>query len=213
MPLWVWISAGFIVIAAVMMTIPLKIQLHLLRKNNEKIEIDIQMLSGLIRRSYRIPFLQLDHGLESVVKEKNQFGSYHVENRKEVRVTADSVLNMYESMQQRLRDIFHFSSWLVQTLSRVKCTGIRWSTAVGLDDAADTAITAGIVWGLKTSMLGFVFRYIKLTDRPQLEVVPKYDQPYFSTELTCRFSIRLGYVILSPLMLLWRKLKVRAVRA
>jgi hypothetical protein len=213
MPLWVWITAGFIGIAAVMMTIPLKIQLHLLRKNNDKIEIDIQMFSGLIRRSYRIPFLQLDRGLEGIVKEKNQIGSVEAENRKEIQVNAESVLHTYESMQQRLRDIFYFSSWLMQTLSRVKCTGLRWSTAVGLDDAADTAITAGIIWGLKTSMLGFVFQYIKLADRPHLEVVPKYDQPYFSTELTCRISIRLGYAILSPLSLLWRKLKVRAAGA
>ncbi len=96
-----------------------------------------------------------------------------------------------------------------QTLAKVECTELKWITRVGVGDAPETAITTGAIWGIKSSLLGFSIRYVKLTAKPRIDVIPQYNEKQFSTEFRFAGRIRVWFVVVAGVRLLVRAAKVK----
>ncbi|RTE10505.1 DUF2953 domain-containing protein, partial [Paenibacillus whitsoniae] len=80
---------------------------------------------------------------------------------------------------------------------------------VGLGDAPETAITTGAVWGIKSSLIGFGARYVQMTAKPMVNVVPLYNQKQFATELHMKGRIRMWWVLKAGIRLVVRAAKVK----
>jgi hypothetical protein len=95
------------------------------------------------------------------------------------------------------------------TAGHLECTQFRWQTRIGLGDAPETAITTGIVWGLKSSLLGLTLPHIDLKTKPFVQVAPQYNSQHFSTDLLCKLQIRVFYLVQAAFRLLPRIWKAK----
>lgn len=98
-----------------------------------------------------------------------------------------------------------FNKWLRHTLAHVTMSKMEWSTNISLADAAYTATSTGILWGLKTTLIGYASSFVRMDCTPKLYVVPYWvDRLRFTTTLNCEANVSLGYLMFSMLILSYR---------
>jgi len=89
-----------------------------------------------------------------------------------------------------------FNSFLQRICRPIKVKRLHLYTEIGLDDAADTAVAVGLIWGFK----GFAYSRIAslfniLESENKLAVVPNFQQPgYVKVDYSCIFEFRLGHI-------------------
>lgn len=79
----------------------------------------------------------------------------------------------------------------VRLLRDAECTEFRWKTDIGLEDAALTAVAAGVCWAVVSSLVGWGSRFVRPAARPDVRVRPVYGETVFSTELSVAVRIRM----------------------
>lgn len=93
-----------------------------------------------------------------------------------------------------------FSHWLLvgEGLEhKGRFTKFHWATRIGTGDPALTALGYGIMWGIKTNLLSYLDSHYVFSERPQLEVVPDYQQPKWDMLFDCIFKVKIGYIIIA----------------
>ncbi|NOU97605.1 DUF2953 domain-containing protein [Paenibacillus sp. LMG 31456] len=209
---WPWVAGVAVVLLVMLISSNVKVSLKVVRKkNNDDIVLDIQGVFGLVKKRFEVPviiFKSFSEGVgiktEYVDKTKDE-----VLMDAEKKITKRSIKEAFDIMRNLLSHCFQFNEWLLDTLKHVHCTRVVWKTNVGVGDAAETALTTGMVWGLKTSLLGFLFRFIKLDTRPEIMVIPQFNEVKFSTEVLCLARIRMYFILLAGLHLLFRIIKIK----
>ncbi|WP_090789596.1 DUF2953 domain-containing protein [Paenibacillus sp. GP183] len=142
------------------------------------------------------------------------FSSDHVETPlKTTQETNDGVKGkMKESFQKvklLLHNTVHGYEWLKHTFSRIECTQLNWITRVGMGDATHTAIATGVVWGLKTSSLGFIMHLVQVKTKPLVKVVPQYTGVHFSTDFNGAVGTRGTNIVWAVIELALRVMKIK----
>lgn len=209
---WFWLAFGIVLAAVAACFSLLQFQIHFRHeaKNND-FSVSVKGLWGLIRYTYKAPkinFFSIDDGV--LVKTEQDWGNGQAPGTdSKKRITLSKVRESFNMSRTLMAHFFQFSKWLTQTLAHVRCTRLYWNTRLGFGDAPDTAIGTGVVWGLKTSLLGYAFKFIRLDTKPTLNVVPQYHENLFTTEIKCLLQIRLGYALAAGLFFLIRIMKVK----
>jgi hypothetical protein len=210
--IWVWIIAAVILVVVIALSSSIKCRLTIIREEqNDEIVCDVHGLYGLVKRRLVIPIIKFKNLVEGVevkadfIDKKEQ----QLVSVKEDKITSRSIKESFDNMLTLLKNCFGFHKWLVDTLSHVRCTRLEWTTHVGVGDAPETALVTGMIWGLKSTMLGFVFRFIKLEARPAIHVVPRYNKAEFSTNVLVILQIRFIYVTAAGFHLLYRIIKIK----
>ncbi|MDF2717889.1 MAG: hypothetical protein K0R28_4814 [Paenibacillus sp.] len=179
-------------------------------EGDDHITLDVKGLYGLLRFRYVVPVLYwAENGLRLKTEIVNRNSGKGLMGDDNVTITRDKVEEFFQRTKQMLAYTAKLLEWTKGVLARTVCTEISWVTRVGLGDAADTAVTTGVVWGLKTSLLGFLFRYIRLEAKPVLSVQPQFNRMQFSTEGMFVLEIKAGYALYAVFMLLYRILRVK----
>jgi hypothetical protein len=210
--MWVWVIGAVVVGFIILLSSSMKCRLTLIRRHaDDEIVFDIHAMYGLVKKRLAIPVLKLSHMLDAleVTSEVVNKSSHQLEKGIKQKITLDKIKLAYTNFQELLEHCFQFNKWLLDTLRHVRCTKLYWKTNVGLGDAAETAMATGIVWGLKSSLLGFLFQFIQLKTRPQLLVVPQYNEYAFASEIICLAKVRLFYILVAGIRLLFRILRVK----
>lgn len=211
---WVWI---LLVIMFVMTVVALallsRVRAHIVysrESEDDDFYVQIKALFGAIRYRYSLPTIKFEGLKQGVSLETEKTTNIPMPDSKDhINVNRKVIVSRYEQFRELISHVLGFHRWLISTLKHTHCSQISWITNVGLDDAAETAITTGMIWGLKTSILGIIFNHIQLEAQPQLAVVPQFNDPQFQTHFDCIIRIRLGYAMLAGLHLLVRIYKVK----
>ncbi|MGE5598451.1 MAG: DUF2953 domain-containing protein [Bacteroidota bacterium] len=82
---------------------------------------------------------------------------------------------------------------------RGRFTRLRWATSVGLDDAAGTALAAGLLFAAKGSLLSWLNRRYRLPRAARIDVHPFFAGYRLESALECIFQLRLGHIIRASL--------------
>ncbi|MCD1260758.1 DUF2953 domain-containing protein [Paenibacillus athensensis] len=175
-------------------------------RDNDQLTVQIKALSGLIRYKFEVPVIQFksfSRGVLVKAEAVNETRSKLKEENQE-HITKHKIERFYRQAREIVEHTLSFSDWMKQTLAHVECTSLTWNTRVGVGDAPETAITTGLVWTLKSSLLGFVFRWIDMQTKPRVMVEPLYNALEFTTMLRVRGRIRAGMALWSGLRLLVR---------
>lgn len=81
---------------------------------------------------------------------------------------------------------------------RGRFSRFNWGTVVGCNDAALTGITAGVLWGVKESLLRFFLGDYRFgPEGPRIVILPRFKTPGWETMLDCIFAVQVGYIILA----------------
>ena len=209
---WLWWAAGLILLFGAAMSSRIRIRFHFIReKDNDHLSIHIRALYGLMQYKLEIPYFNFDGIWQgfTIKSEQSNTNQNKLLQKERSHWSMDTVIERFEQATVLIRHVFDFAEWLNVTLSHIKCTELRWTTRIGLGDAADTAVGVGVIWGLKTSLLGFAFRRIRLAAKPRLAVDPQYNRHMISTSLLCIAEIRLGYAMVAGLLFIVRILRVK----
>jgi hypothetical protein len=209
------IIAGYILIVLLVMVgivvfSSVRIGIHFQRvHDNDQLAIDIKALFGLVHLKYEVPVLKLKERFSSVeVKTEVESGNENITLRAARKtITPNMVMQMAQKSRQSLRYVHGFLDWVKQTLAYIRCEKLTWYSKIGTGDAAETGVLTGLVWGVKTSLLGYGLRHLSLRTVPSVNVIPLYDQRLFHSELKCILRIRVGHAILAGMRFLPRFLK------
>ncbi|TBL79794.1 DUF2953 domain-containing protein [Paenibacillus thalictri] len=207
--MWIWIVLGVVVIVCLIAASPITIQFYFSRmKDNDKAWIDVKWLYGLVKLHYKIPLLRFEGLLKGLEMRAQKKGVGAAETKDE-NITPHKIEQMIENIKLLLKSTERMNDWWKETLAHLKCGKLRWETRVGIGDAAGTAVTAGMLWGVKSSLLGYLFQFIQLNAKPQIAVSPQFNAMHFSTEILCQTSLRTGYAMYAGVVLLLRIVKVK----
>jgi hypothetical protein len=214
--IWLWIV--LVVIALIIVAAFSAVRTHIVytrEAQDDQFDVKIKALFGLLHFHYSVPSIKFEGLLKGISVEREVSTNIPIPNsnklksRNDINIDREFVLSSYEKWKVLVHHVLGFHHWLISTLKHTHCTKISWYTDVGLDDAAETAITTGMIWGLKASILGAFFHRIKLEAQPQLAVVPQFNQTMFRTHLDCSLTIRMGYALYAGLRLFVRIVKVK----
>lgn len=178
--------------------------------NNNKAEIRIKALYGIIHYRLNVPRMKFS-GMSLKLKEQvstsnagmNTWKQFHEE------IDADKVVTYFDKLKRQLEMTYNLTGWFKHSLTKVRISEWNWSTSVGTGDAMWTAMTVGLVWSIKASIIGLLSQMVHLNKEPAMSITPKYEHPAFTTEWSCIAQIRFGYAILAGLQLLVRMKNVK----
>ncbi len=211
--IWAWVAGAVAVLIFALAQSKINICLSFVHmEQNDEIRIDVRSLFGLIRYRYIVPLLRFQgwlEGLELATEKANPNKQGHVDGDPKRKIDFDKIKEAIDKFRILLHNCFKFNQWFRRLLTRFHCTELNWKTSAGIGDAAETAVVVGTLWGLKTSLLGYIFRMIRLEAKPELQVMPVFNQNVFITEGVCRLHIRLWHLVSAGIQLLFRILKVK----
>ncbi|MEW9699043.1 DUF2953 domain-containing protein [Paenibacillus sp. SI8] len=213
--MWLWLGLVGIILIVCVVSLSFSFvrgELYFSRvKDNDTLSMEIRALFGLVKYRYVIPIIQFKgfaQGImirsETVTKSSSKLSDAHKKH-----ITKEKVIEFYKNAQLILVKTLDFYDWMKQTLARVECTELKWVTRVGVGDAPETAITTGAIWGIKSSLIGFGIRFVKLKVKPRIDVIPQYNQPQFTTEFRLTGRIRVGFIVFAGVRLLMRAAKIK----
>ncbi|WP_282935678.1 DUF2953 domain-containing protein [Paenibacillus sp. RC67] len=210
--IWPWILGAVVVLIVFLACSSMQCRFTVVRKQqDDEIVVDLHTMYGLVKQRIAIPvikFLNLQEGVNLKTEVVNKSNNQLMQG-KQSNITHHTIKEAFNNFQLLLAHCFEFNSWFRETLRHVRCTEFYWKSNVGIGDAAETAMTAGMVWGLKSSILGYLFRFVQLETRPVIQVVPQYNMVTFSSEIQVLAKIRVYEIILALCRLLFRIMKVK----
>lgn len=219
MPFWLWFCICLIIIVAlaviVLLLSAVTIRIHVKKQGaDEEITADVKLLFGMVKLHYEVPKIKFDN-LKKGFKVSSQSRSHVIRkvnesDMREEHVGTEKVQSWKESYKRILRATVGLKKWLTQTLKHVRVTKLSWSTKLAFREADYTAVTSGLIWGVKSFLVGALSYRVHMQSAPQLSVRPIFGtSPQFATEMNCIVKISLGYAMYAGLTLIVRVLKVK----
>lgn len=174
----------------------IKIYLVFHRINEDDI-IEIKLLIfNLIKFRFRIPYIDviLNRCIKPGIKAKGALKSKDktLSKRKET-LNFDELKIIYEKAVELLRIYERVIDYI---LSKIYFESIKWYTEVGLEDAAVTALSTGVLWSIKGSIMSVLSNKVSINEI-QLNVRPNYNKLTFQVELDCIIRIKIANIIIA----------------
>lgn len=209
---WAWTLLVLAVLVLAAWVSNVRVQIYYSRvEDNDRFYVYIRGLYGLVRYKLEVPiikFRSLSKGIAFKAEQVNEMQDNLI-GESMGNIDREKILRYYDKFKRVLQATFDMKQWAKDTMAHMCCTDLKWVTKVGVGDAPETAITTGLVWTVKSSILAYMFQFMHRDVRPELRVIPMYNQTFFSTEISCIAQIRLGQAIFAGLHLLVRIMKVK----
>lgn len=214
--MWIWIGSILLLLLIIIWFIlisKITIRLKVVKKNwDDSIIISVKMLYGLIYLRYKVPAIVMKSWQEGIWVEQSKSDNIlkgHASSGEQV-IDQEKVQKWNDEYLDILTATKGLKRWMRNTLNRVDINQLDWSTHISLSDAVYTATLTGLIWSLKSVLVGFLTYQVSFKQHPKLFVVPDFGSPpLFLTELKCVAEIRCGYAIYAMLTLIFRVLKVK----
>ena len=177
--------------------IPFYITIKINRKNdNDNIAIGL-IIFRIIRLDYEIPFMDIisskgQVGIEINKKIEEQSSKKDIIKDKEF-LKLDDIIRIYKEIKKN-KEFYQAVSYYI--LDKIEIKKINWSTRIGTDDAAITAIISGFFWFVESSILSILFRNKYINDY-YINVFPEFRQSVFEIDVYCIFKLKLVYIIIA----------------
>jgi hypothetical protein len=212
------LAAVFILFGIILLAIPVRFRLCYQRKDDDDyIIIDTTALGKIIRYRLKIPVTEITQRknvpwIESEIEsrggeteshalaEQSKSGlwiRYFLHNPDDMRQKIDSLIDA-------IHDYADFMRWVTD---KIRFERFYWVTRIGLDDAALTAITVGMLWSIKSYIVAALWhKHCCTRAKPVIRVLPAYNREEFHTDFECIFIVRLGHIIGAGIRLLRYKI-------
>lgn len=212
MALWLAILLALLLLAVALILLILFSSIHFHFRlcrlgKDDRVEFDIKALFGLVKFHYELPkvvFENIKQGI-MVKLEESGIAPFRKDKDQEEQINKEWISVWLENIRKALRATRGFNKWMKDTLSHVQIMRLDWSTDFSLGDAANTAVAAGALWGIKGSIIGWLSQQVRMKKAPRLFVVPVFqDELCFSTEAVFTGKLSVGYACYAGLLLLRR---------
>ncbi|MDR0267268.1 DUF2953 domain-containing protein [Paenibacillus sp.] len=177
---------------------------------NDRAELDIYMLYGLVRFHYEMPKLTFENMKKGFLLKLEKGNSNRQSgNAMNIRINKKKIEFWAHDFRVLLNSTVALKKWLQRTFAHVRIQELNWSTSFSTGEAEWTAIVTGILWTLKTTLIGWLSFQVRVKNNPRLHVIPEFrDELLFSTEFNCVSRLNFGLAMYASFILLSRILKI-----
>jgi len=205
--MWWIVALIVLLLVAVALVSELRVKLAYFREGeDDEVDIDIKALYGLVRFRYKVPTIQLKPKLDGFrMKIKQQ----HTGQEPVVEFTREEIETFIRKVRKLLAHMKEYKDWLAGTLHHLHLTEMRWETRFGNGDAPETGLSAGVLWSLKSAVVGYASRWVTLAERPSLRVTPVFGRPCFRTEARLCMHTPIYRLVVVGAMLMYRVVRKR----
>lgn len=164
---------------------------------NDHVIVELSAWFRLIRRKYEIPMVflkQSEAGPELVAKVE----TVQQKNRTKEKIkdlTRKQMNKWYHNYRDLLEKIHDLQPMFSQLFKRIRCTKLDWHTVMGTGQASETGALTGIIWGVKSMLIGVISHSISLRVIPRMSVQPTWNQAMIRTQFHCVLHLTLGHII------------------
>ncbi|MED4784977.1 DUF2953 domain-containing protein [Brevibacillus choshinensis] len=193
-----WLIVIVIVMVILVFITPVQIMLFYGRVGeNDHVIVELSAWFRLIRRKYEIPMVflkQSEAGPELVAKVE----TVQKKNRTKEKIkdlTRKQMNKWYHNYRDLLEKIHDLQPMFSQLFKRIRCTKLDWHTVMGTGQASETGALTGIIWGVKSMLIGVISHSISLRVIPRMSVQPTWNQAMIRTQFHCVLHVTLGHII------------------
>ncbi|KUP06679.1 hypothetical protein Q73_11030 [Bacillus coahuilensis m2-6] len=178
--------------------------------DNDELTIKFKAWGGLFRYKIEVPLIQIDEESASVILEekvkKPKAGKEETTKDEKKKITPKEFLNSLSDAKELLIHVYGLHRIIRSFLKKVTVKDLLWNTKMGTGDAASTGMVTGGIWTVKSSIVSWISRSMRLQDMPLIHVEPCFQQKMVITEFRCMIQFRIGNAILAGAKLLkyWR---------
>jgi len=192
---FMWIISIILLLIFFILISNIKIQIKLKKEDkDDRIEVDGWILYRLIHIKKRIPIIVFDSPNEGI-KYKSHSNFNNQSEIKKNRITHRKIKKWKVQFTDLIEEIHDLSEAFKGFLRKVHILKLQWNTRIGLEEAALTGVSAGVIWGVKGTLIGLASKYMVLEGKPEIQVVPQFDQLLFNTYLNAVFRFRIISVV------------------
>jgi len=209
------IGAGlFFLLIVIAMLSPLTVRAWAKRAGqDDRAGLRVHGLFGLINYHWELPVIRLKGFAIELKREMNKETPIGQDQETTTKhVDKETIMRGVDEFKEILRATDQLLNWIKRTARHVRLTEWQWRTALGTDDVVWTAMLVGSVWSIKTTFLGVLSQFLRLQADPQMSVDPLYNQNQFTTDWQMKAEMRLGAVVFSAVVLVYRVVKVRGIK-
>lgn len=118
---------------------------------------------------------------------------------------------------QKFGSLLRYLPAVKQSIKKLRLEEWRWFTEIGLGDPAQTAVAAGMIWGIKGWLWGELHRRLRVDSgrqpfQPVFGVCPDFQRTGLRIDFSCRLKGRLGGIVLPWLAIAGRLITIRIQR-
>lgn len=188
---WImWLCAGIVALGVFISFLTIHIELTYRRKDeSDSLLITLSLLRKGIRFKRKFPL----HS--EALREDERHTSDQHKNRSPRDKTAHMKQGLFP-FHLGLKDLYIILSAF---LANVHCDRLEWRSTVGTGDAAEAGLLMGMLWTVKTMLLGWLSRSLQMETVPQLTVTPAFNSPRLETSFHCILHFRLGHAIFTAI--------------
>ncbi|WP_218970610.1 DUF2953 domain-containing protein [Alkalihalobacterium alkalinitrilicum] len=160
----------------------------------------------ILSYTFKAPLIKIDKDSPSIIVEEEQsIGG--IEDEKKVKLTFERIMRDLEKFKDFLQQVVGFHKIVRRFLSHVSVRDMRWTTNIGVSDAALTGFLSGMAWSVKGGIIGLIANYTKMKQLPKIAINPHFQQTVSQTDLKCIVSFRVGYSIIAGILVLrhWKR--------
>ncbi|MEK3645981.1 DUF2953 domain-containing protein [Aeribacillus sp. FSL M8-0235] len=209
MPFWLAI-VFFLFLIFVLLVAMTKLTIVLSYKHDkydDRLRVTFLLFFGLIRYTIKIPFIKLDQEGPNIVY-KQEKETKHSTQKSSEKVTPEELFEKLQNFKEILENVIHFSFIIRKFLKKVRIVKWEWRTEIGTGEAASTGMSAGTLWGMKSSIIYFASLYFTLIGYPVVSIFPNFNRMVLKTTFVCMMQFRLGNAIIAGLRLVkWSRSK------
>lgn len=169
---------------------------------NDLIQITLCLLFGLFKIRFKIPYMDIifNRKMKPGIKVKEEINT---KNRSLSKDRSIFGIGEIETAYKKLKDFKRlYEKTANYFFSKLRFDYIKWHTEIGLDDAALTGFTAGILWGIQSSILSVLSTKIH-PDNTDISVTPRYDISIFEVDLHCIIRVKIANIIIAGIRIIF----------
>ncbi|WP_026693653.1 DUF2953 domain-containing protein [Peribacillus kribbensis] len=183
--IWVLLIIGLILLFIIMVFSKIRVDAGcVLNSTNRKIQFSISAFLGLVRIHREIELNKKDG-----TREPAEQGESKAQSQKDIS-------NLWKRVPFE-----EAGSIIKKFLSRSSVNRLSWHSKIGTGDAAHTSVLSGAAYGIKSTVIGVLLKYIPFQNPPAYSVEPLYHYKAVNTEISCIVEFRIVHAIFAGTML------------
>lgn len=205
--MWWWIAVAALLaaaIAALFSDIRTRV-VYYREGENDEVDLKVRALFGLVRLRYQVPTFELKPMLKGFRMDVSQSGAGLLNPTFDV--SRREIETFVARARRLLSHMNDYRKWMTDSMRHVHVAELSWTTQFGLGDAADTGMAAGVVWSVKSAIVGVASQMMTLDARPNVRVDPLFGESKFRTDVVVVSKVRVHRSLAMGIMLMYRVLR------
>lgn len=208
---WWWIIGAAVVLLGLLIAVlcsRIHIDVEFVKHDqDDRLHIKIRALYGVIRFRYDVPSVLMLGVKKGLLFRVDRNGNLHMHEStiSKKSIDKDEIKQWYDQYKELLIGTQSLRRWAMSMIAHFHVNKLDWSTNIGMADCAHTATSTGVLWAIKSALVGWLSTLLQFHHAPSLFVVPLWKGGY---RLSMRFHMQLhvssGSLLKAMLLLLWR---------